>query len=63
MENSYETIISPEVFDMVQQEFKKREVVKNRSGSNMFSSKIVCGDCGNFYGSKVWRTPMINVDA
>lgn len=56
VEHSHPEIISREIFDMVQQEFKKREGIKNRSGSNMFSSKIVCGDCGNFYGSKVWHS-------
>nr|DAK85099.1 MAG TPA: integrase [Caudoviricetes sp.] len=56
VKNSHPEIISHEIFDMVQQEFKKREGIKNRSGNNMFSSKIVCGDCGNFYGSKVWHS-------
>ena len=56
VEHSHPEIISREIFDMVQQEFKKREGIKNRSGNNMFSSKIVCGDCGNFYGSKVWHS-------
>ena len=41
---------------MVQQEFENRREIKSRSGSNMFSSKIVGGDCGNFYGSKVWHS-------
>ncbi|WP_438839131.1 zinc ribbon domain-containing protein [Streptococcus pluranimalium] len=22
----------------------------------MFSSKLVCGDCGHFFGSKVWHS-------
>ena len=26
------------------------------SGSSIFSSKIICGDCGSFYGSKVWHS-------
>ena len=55
VENSHEAIISPEVFDMVQYEFEKRKS-QVQSGANCFSSKIVCGDCGSFYGSKVWHS-------
>ena len=55
VENSHEAIISPEVFDMVQYEFEKRKG-RVQSGANCFSSKIVCGDCGRFYGSKIWHS-------
>ncbi len=55
VENSHEAIISPEVFDMVQYEFEKRKG-QVQSGANCFSSKIICGDCGSFYGSKVWHS-------
>ncbi len=41
VENSHPAIISSDVFDMVQQEMKRRKTMKNRySGSGMFSSKI-----------------------
>lgn len=26
------------------------------SGSSVFSSKLLCGDCGGFYGQKVWHS-------
>lgn len=55
VENSHPAIISPEVFDMVQYEFEKRKG-QVQSGANCFSSKIVCGGCGSFYGSKVWHS-------
>lgn len=55
VENSHPAIISPEVFDMVQYEFEKRKG-HVQSCTNCFSSKIVCGDCGSFYGSKVWHS-------
>lgn len=55
VENSHPAIISPEVFDMVQYEFKKRKG-QVQSGANCFSSKIICGKCGSFYGSKVWHS-------
>ncbi len=55
VENSHPAIISPEVFDMVQYEFEKRKG-QVQSGTSLFSSKIVCGGCGSFYGSKVWHS-------
>ncbi len=47
VENSHEAIINPQVFELVQQELKKRLQTKGRySGVDMFSSKIKCGECG-----------------
>ncbi|MBR2734670.1 MAG: recombinase family protein [Clostridia bacterium] len=55
--NSHEAIISPEVYDMVQEEIQKRKNERsNHSSVNCFSSKIVCGECGSYYGSKVWHS-------
>ncbi len=57
VENSHPAIISPDVFDMVQHEMKRRkESGGHHSGASCFSSKIVCGECGYFYGSKVWHS-------
>lgn len=57
VENNHEAIIDPEVFDMVQIEMEKRQSDKNRhSGVHIFSSKIKCSECGNWYGSKVWHS-------
>lgn len=57
VENSHPAIITPEVFDLVQQEIKKRKNTKGyKTGRSCFSSKIVCGKCGSFYGSKVWHS-------
>ncbi len=57
VENSHPAIISPEVFDMVQAEMERRKTIPNRySGTGMFASRIVCGQCGGFYGSKVWHS-------
>lgn len=58
VEGNHEAIISPEVFDLVQAELEKR---KRKSGSrysgvSIFSNKIKCGDCGSWYGSKVWHS-------
>ena len=57
VENSHPAIITPEVFDLVQHEFKKRKSAKGyKTGGSCFSGKIVCGECGSFYGSKVWHS-------
>ena len=58
VENDHEAIISPEVFDLVQAEMKKRHSCRRGrySGVNLFSSKIRCGDCGSWFGSKVWHS-------
>lgn len=57
IENDHEAIISSEIFDMVQAEMAKRRHCKTRySGISIFSNKIKCGDCGGWYGSKVWHS-------
>ncbi|PRR84511.1 recombinase family protein [Clostridium vincentii] len=57
VEKSHPAIITPEVFDLVQHEFKKRKDAKGyKTGGSCFSGKIVCGKCGSFYGSKVWHS-------
>jgi site-specific DNA recombinase len=57
VENSHPAIITPEVFELVQEEFRRRKLAgKHTSAINCFASKIVCGDCGGFYGRKVWHS-------
>ena len=57
IENSHPGIVSKEIFQMVQQEFKRREANKmHYNTTSEFSSKIICGECGSFYGSKVWHS-------
>lgn len=57
VENDHEAIITPEQFQEVQDEIARREAKgTNYSGKNMFASKIVCGECGGWYGSKVWHS-------
>ena len=57
IENSHPTIIEPEMHDLVQVELKKRKNNgRHQSGLGCFSSKIICGECGGFYGSKVWHS-------
>jgi site-specific DNA recombinase len=55
--NNHEAIIDPAVFDMVQVELENRNPGPNRrSGVTLFSSRIKCGECGSWYGSKVWHS-------
>ena len=57
IEKSHDAIIDPKEFELVQQEFARREKIgRNYSGNSIFSSRIVCGDCGQFFGSKVWQS-------
>lgn len=57
VEGNHEAIIQPAVFDLVQKEMIRRSTGKDRHGSvSLFSSRIRCGDCGAFYGSKVWHS-------
>ena len=54
--NSHEPIIKAEVFDRVQEilaeSTKRREKVRTK---HPFAGRLICGDCGSFYGHKVWR--------
>ncbi len=56
VENSHPAIIDSEVFDEVQHELAKRKKAGYTSRSSCFSSRIVCGECGGFYGPKVWHS-------
>ena len=54
VEGNHEAIIDPVVFDWVQDEMKKR--TSSYSSKYLFCSKIICGECGNVYGRKVWHS-------
>ena len=57
VEDNHEAIIDSEVFEMVQREMAKRgKGKKYHSGVHAFSTKIKCGECGSWYGSKVWHS-------
>jgi site-specific DNA recombinase len=56
-QNSHPAIVSAEVFDLAQMEMEWRRSLKGSySGKSCFASRVVCGDCGAFYGSKVWHS-------
>ena len=57
VEHSHEAIINPTEWDMVQAEIARRKTLgRAYSGNSVFSSKLVCGDCGGFFGQKVWHS-------
>ena len=57
VKNSHEAIIPPEIFDLVQYEYQKRKASgRCMSSAHCFSGKIICGECGGVYGSKVWHS-------
>ena len=57
VQNSHSAIISPELFEIVQYEMRRRkERGKHQSAVRSFSSKVICGECGNFFGVKLWHS-------
>ena len=55
--NSHEAIIEKLEFDRAQAEFQRRKQLGTRySGKSIFSSKLICADCGGYYGQKVWQS-------
>jgi DNA invertase Pin-like site-specific DNA recombinase len=57
IDQSHEAIIDPVEWDAVQDEIKRRkEIGRAYSGKSILSAKIVCGDCGEWYGMKTWHS-------
>ena len=57
IEESHEAIIDPSEWDAVQDEIKRRKSIgRAYSGKSVLSAKIVCGDCGEWYGLKTWHS-------
>ena len=55
VKNSHPAIIAPDEFDAVQAEIERRKKLgRPLSCESPFSAKIVCGECGGYYGPKVW---------
>jgi DNA invertase Pin-like site-specific DNA recombinase len=55
VQNSHPAIIDPNEFDAVQAEIERRKKIgRPLSCESPFSAKIVCGECGGYYGPKVW---------
>lgn len=56
VEGHHEGIVTAEQFEQVQAEIARREGMKKYSGVGIFSSIIMCGECGSWYGAKVWHS-------
>ena len=57
VENNHPAIIEPAVFDRVQKLMAVRHPGQNRNSCiSPFSSRIKCGECGSWYGSKMWHS-------
>ena len=57
VENSHPAIIDPLLFERVQEEIARRKALgRSYSGKSVFSSRLICGDCGHYLGSKVWNS-------
>ena len=55
--NSHEAIIDPKEWGLVRYEIDRRKRIgRSYSGTNVFSSKIVCGDCNGYYSNKTWHS-------
>lgn len=57
VEHSHEAIIAPEEWERVQLELVRRKNSPRRTHCNSpFAGKLICGDCGEIFGSKVWHS-------
>ena len=57
VEGSHPAIVEPDEWEQVQVEHARRKQLgKAYSGKSVLSTKLVCADCGNYYGSKVWHS-------
>lgn len=57
VEQSHEPIIDPDDWDLVQIEYARRLSMNRRySMKGQFAGKLICAECGNFYGQKVWHS-------
>lgn len=54
---NHDAIIPPSDFDRVQTELARRKTIgRGYSGNSIFASRLICGDCGGYYGQKVWHS-------
>lgn len=57
VEGHHEPIIEPDYWEKVQVEIARRDAIGySFSSKSIFASKLICGDCGGFYGAKIWHS-------
>ena len=56
VEGHHEGIVTADQYEQVQAELYRRQNMGKYSGVGAFSSMIKCGECGGWYGAKVWHS-------
>lgn len=57
VENSHPSIVTLKTFGMVQYELGQCKSNRGyKSSGSSFSGRVICGECGGAYGSKVWHS-------
>ena len=57
VKGNHDAIIPPDEFEQVQAELARRKRASRAfSGNSVFASRLICGDCGGYYGQKVWHS-------
>ena len=57
VEGSHPAIVESDEWEQVQAEYARRKRLgRSYSGKGVLAAKLVCADCGGFYGSKVWHS-------
>ena len=57
VEGSHDAIIEPAEWQLVQTEIQRRKNAgRSHNCCGAFSAKLKCGDCGAYFGSKVWHS-------
>ena len=57
VENNHPAIIERDIWEQVQIEVMRRNQIGAKySSSDIFASKLICEDCGGFYGKKKWHS-------
>jgi len=57
IEQNHPAIIQPEVFEMVQEEYRRREKAGGFTRCySPIAGRVICGDCGGYYGRKAWHS-------
>ncbi len=57
VDGSHPAIVTEEQWNLVQLEMERRGKLGSRfSSKGPLASRLVCSDCGGFYGSKVWHS-------
>ena len=61
VKDNHEPIITQEEYEMTQVELEERKsTLHQHSSKGIFSGRIICGDCGDAYGPKVWHSNEAN---